>query len=101
MRLQKKAVVIDGFQMTATRMTYTSTYGWPRWVLDAMEKPKYTVGSLFHDADAGWIVMTLEGSLKVSAGDWILRGVQGELYPCKPDIQKLTYDVLGPDEDGT
>ena len=37
-------------------------------------------------------VHTLEGVLKVSHGDWIIRGVQGEFYPCKDDIFRLTYE---------
>ena len=35
---------------------------------------------------------TLEGLLLVSDGDWIIRGVKGELYPCKPDIFAATYE---------
>lgn len=39
----------------------------------------------------GWIT-TLEGGHIVSPGDWIIRGIKGELYPCKPDIFAATYD---------
>ena len=39
--------------------------------------------------DAIW---TLEGSMVVSPGDWIIKGVKGEHYPCKPDIFAATYD---------
>lgn len=35
---------------------------------------------------------TLEGPLRVSVGDWIIRGVKGEIYPCKPDIFEQTYE---------
>lgn len=35
---------------------------------------------------------TLEGRMCVSPGDWIIRGVKGELYPCKPDIFEATYE---------
>ncbi|ASE38409.1 hypothetical protein [Brevundimonas vesicularis] len=35
---------------------------------------------------------TLEGTLTASPGDWIIRGVKGELYPCKPDIFRATYE---------
>lgn len=35
---------------------------------------------------------TLEGPLKVSVGDWIITGVNGEKYPCKPDVFQKTYD---------
>jgi hypothetical protein len=37
-------------------------------------------------------IKTLEGRMSVSAGDWIITGVQGERYPCKPDIFALTYE---------
>lgn len=39
----------------------------------------------------GWIE-TLEGGHRVCPGDWIITGVQGERYPCKPDIFALTYE---------
>jgi hypothetical protein len=39
---------------------------------------------------------TLEGTMEASRGDWIIRGVKGELYPCKPDIFEATYDQVGP-----
>lgn len=37
-------------------------------------------------------IPTLEGNMIASPGDWIIRGVTGELYPCKPDIFELTYE---------
>lgn len=37
-------------------------------------------------------INTLEGKLHISKGDWIIRGVKGELYPCKPDIFEATYE---------
>jgi len=39
-----------------------------------------------------WQIKTLEGWLSISLGDWIIRGVHGEWYPCKPDIFKATYE---------
>ena len=47
-------------------------------------------------ADSGqplWI-STLEGSLRASPGDWIICGVKGEFYPCKPDIFEATYEEV-------
>lgn len=38
-------------------------------------------------------IHTLEGPLHVSPGDWIITGVKGEKYPCKPDIFEQTYDL--------
>ena len=43
--------------------------------------------------DHGWID-TLEGGHIVCPGDWIITGVQGEYYPCKPDIFELTYEPV-------
>lgn len=38
------------------------------------------------------IIRTLEGDMIASAGDWIIKGVNGEVYPCKPDIFVKTYE---------
>lgn len=40
------------------------------------------------------IIQTLEGSMKVEIGDWIIKGVKGEFYPCKPDIFEATYELV-------
>ena len=37
---------------------------------------------------------TLEGRMKASKGDWIITGINGEQYPCKPDIFAKTYEIL-------
>lgn len=39
-------------------------------------------------------IPTLEGEMRASPGDWIIRGVKGELYPCKPDIFEQTYEAV-------
>ena len=44
------------------------------------------------DCDAGIYIDTLEGQMHVSVGDYVIRGVQGEFYPCKPDIFTATYE---------
>lgn len=41
-------------------------------------------------------ISTLEGPLWISEGDWIIRGVKGEFYPCKPDIFAATYELVEP-----
>jgi uncharacterized protein YeeX (DUF496 family) len=46
----------------------------------------------------GLIINTLEGDMKARVGDYIIRGVQGEYYPCKPDIFKKTYEEVGSPE---
>lgn len=44
------------------------------------------------DGPFGIAIETLEGVMVASPGDWIIRGVQGEFYPCKPDIFEATYE---------
>lgn len=41
-------------------------------------------------------ITTSEGSMRVSPGDWVIRGIKGEFYPCKPDVFEATYE---PDDD--
>lgn len=40
------------------------------------------------------IIPTLEGELVATNGDWIIKGVNGEFYPCKPDIFQKTYELV-------
>lgn len=42
----------------------------------------------------GLAIKTLEGVMKAYPGDWIIKGVQGECYPCKPDIFEATYEPV-------
>ncbi|EEY34540.1 hypothetical protein [Pseudoleptotrichia goodfellowii] len=55
---------------------------------------KKTVIIEAYQTDKEMIIQTLEGPLKASIGDWIITGVHGEKYPCKPDIFKKTYEEV-------
>jgi hypothetical protein len=44
--------------------------------------------------DPALLIPTLEGTMRAEVGDWIIRGVNGELYPCKPDIFAKTYEAV-------
>lgn len=46
------------------------------------------------DHDVWMEIPTLEGNMHARPGDWIIKGVQGEFYPCKPDIFAATYEVV-------
>jgi|tagenome__1003787_1003787.scaffolds.fasta_scaffold20843146_2 hypothetical protein len=46
------------------------------------------------DPRIGLVIPTLEGDHLATEGDWIIRGIQGELYPCKPDIFEATYEPV-------
>ena len=45
------------------------------------------------------VIETLEGDMTASIGDYIIKGVQGEFYPCKPDIFEATYEIVEHDND--
>ncbi len=46
------------------------------------------------DGDTLCVIETLEGDMSALPGDWIIRGVKGEFYPCKPDIFEATYEAV-------
>lgn len=46
------------------------------------------------NSDGTLTICTLEGNHIAQKGDWIIRGIQGEVYPCKPDIFNQTYDEV-------
>lgn len=63
----------------------------PQWLRDAVENG--TLSARFAGEDYWYLdVRTLEGVMTAAPGDWIIRGVKGELYPCKPDIFAATYE---------
>lgn len=80
MKFRKKPVVVEAFQ----------------WKGDAAQAFLDTIGfakEITVDGDSLFI-KTLEGTMEASKGDWIIRGVQGELYPCKPNIFEQTYELV-------
>jgi len=53
------------------------------------------IGNHPHSYDGdGILIDTLEGRMRANPGDWIIRGIKGELYPCKPDIFVATYESV-------
>ena len=93
LKFRKKPVVIEAFQMTEERRA--SNADWPEWMHRAWQLDREASGSLYpteEGTDDGTLsIGTLEGQHLVSWGDWIIQGVKGELYPCKPDIFEATY----------
>ena len=47
-----------------------------------------------YKTDKPVVIKTLEGDMKASIGDFIMKGVNGEQYPCKPDIFEKTYEII-------
>lgn len=81
---RKKPVVIQAVQHYSARGM--ENHEWPRWMIDAIND-----GTIFARGK-DTIIKTLEGEHIASEGDWIIQGVKGELYPCKPDIFASTYE---------
>lgn len=88
MKFRKKPVVIEAFQLTTDNVT--STEEWPVWMQEVWSISPPVV---YMDAIQNILLIeTLEGTHRAIPGDWIIQGVNGELYPCKPDIFEKTYE---------
>jgi hypothetical protein len=93
MKYRKKPVVIEAVQL---KDTYQSIVECIEFVFSiGMESSAgaevATVAKV--RTDKGFIISTLEGDMKASFGDYIIKGVKGEFYPCKPDIFEATYEL--------
>jgi hypothetical protein len=105
-KFRKKPVVIEAWQFTGQ-----GRWEWPEWLkghstaalqsghpaaASQSDWPEYQ--SLIHEKYATpWIsIDTLEGRMRADVGDWVIQGVKGEVYPCKPDIFAATYEEVAP-----
>jgi hypothetical protein len=66
--------------------------GWPDEIWDGVNRNEIILH--MSDNHPHVEIKTLEGVMRGELGDWIIRGVQGEFYPCKPDIFEATYDPV-------
>ena len=88
MKYRKKPVVIEAVQYLGQGNMADGDV--PEWLWDAL---KSGVVQATNGTDP-FVITTLEGDHIASPGDWIIRGVKGELYPCKPDSFELTYEIV-------
>ena len=101
MKYRKKPIVVEAFQMTIERRWDNSE--WPEWLNQAWQKNPGDAGCLYisnhQDENDDYLleIYTLEGIHLVCFGDFIIQGVKGELYPCKPDIFEETYEEVSND----
>jgi len=96
---RKKPIEVEAFQMTFDRRYDNSE--WPEWLHRAWNYEPSDLGSVYCVDEDGLVgpgdqlwITTLEGALSISFDDWIIKGVIGEIYPCKPDVFAATYDVV-------
>jgi len=78
MKFRKKQVEVEAFRFGVDDP--------PGWFAEAEAAGTVEVRS------AGAVIETLEGTMRADVGDWVIRGVKGELYPCKPNIFAMTYE---------
>lgn len=86
MKFRKKPVVIEAFRLGVDPM--------PDWFCDARTRNEVITVGLENDwrSLAYAEIHTLEGVMLAYREEWVIKGVKGELYPCKPDIFEATYE---------
>lgn len=95
MKYRKKPVIIEAFQYDGDLKGSDGKYYVPEWMVRAVEN-----GIVYYaqenpvEPPIELYIVTLEGHHHVSVGDFIIQGVNGELYPCKPDIFEKTYEAV-------
>lgn len=80
MKYRKKPVVIEAFQL------YREPF--PEWIWQASDD------GIVEIRTKDLVINTLEGQMLGITGDYIIKGVQGEIYPCKADIFEQTYEAV-------
>jgi len=82
MKYRKKPVVVEAFQFGVDEM--------PDWIMSYRTKDNHWIDyNGFH-----FVITTLEGQMKAIRGDMIIKGIAGEIYPCKKDIFDATYESV-------
>ena len=90
MKYRKKPVVIEARQLNGD-----SLFDIMRWINENNGRVSdwcWDSPSVYMP-ERNFTIETLEGDMRAEDGDWIIKGVKGEFYPCKPDIFELTYEV--------
>jgi hypothetical protein len=80
MKYRKKPVIINAFEWLGQEDTY------PEWIQEAFKN------QIVATDKSGFYIETLEGTMRAKHGDFIIQGVNGEIYPCKPEIFHQTYE---------
>lgn len=89
MRYRKKPVVIEAFRWTGGPDQEED----PAWLSDLIHSGDVYFAH-YSTPSVSMLIDTLEGTMQANPGDYIIRGVNGEVYPCKPDIFAATYEAV-------
>lgn len=100
---RKKPVTVEARQLVGDTAAIHAVYLWiesntlgsfePLGVVEG-RVPCPASGVSIDPRDGRMMIATLEGAMHANPGDWIIRGVQGEFYPCKPDVFAATYEPV-------
>ena len=88
-KFRKKPIVIEAFKWTGGPDQAED----PEWIVEAIKNGTAYFEDM-HMEDIRFRIKTLEGEMTVSPGDYVIKGVNGEIYPCKPDIFEKSYEVV-------
>jgi len=91
MKFRKKPVVIEAVQVSRMFFENALEFIDPKFLGD------YNSGE-FEEDDCYLEIKTLEGTMTAEEGDWIIKGIKDEFYPCNPDIFEMTYEKVEEDE---
>ena len=89
-RYRKKPVVIEAVRFDGSAESADRIIGWAGAEPVANETSNISYNSIAETL----LIPTLEGDHRADSGDWIIKGIQGEIYPCKPDIFEATYEPV-------
>ena len=89
MKYRKKPIAIEAWQFTKGNYTKSNM---PVWLTDAIKIRTIQLYSQHGGSIIGGNILTLEGVMTISENDWLIKGVNGEFYPCKPDIFEKSYE---------
>lgn len=92
MKFRKKPVVIEAEQLTKELALECLCKNLPGPFGVSVSGSYHPQDQILHSAYA--VVRTLEGNMRADVGDWIIKGIKGEIYPCKPDIFLATYEGI-------
>jgi hypothetical protein len=92
MFFRKKPVVVEAFLWTGGPDQTED----PEWIIEAIKRKEVWFKNEYDNTNTAiechMYIKTLEGNHMANTGDYIIKGVKGEIYPCKPDIFQLTYE---------
>jgi hypothetical protein len=87
-KFRKKPVVIEAIEFDGTTAGAVA-------VFKVFDVPGGKFVPHYQNIERGFLTIpTLEGEMRADEGDWIIKGVKGEFYPCKPDIFEATYEAV-------